>query len=55
MRDELRALGLSFSETREFATSDELYTKWEQKSSSLKMYEAGIIYRKSATVNWCPS
>ena len=28
MRDELKALGLSFSQTREFATSDELYTKW---------------------------
>ena len=53
MRDELRALGLSFSETREFATSDELYTKWEQEFI-IKMYEAGIIYRKSATVNWCP-
>lgn len=53
MRDELKALGLSFSQTREFATSDELYTKWEQKFI-IKMYEAGIIYRKSATVNWCP-
>uniref|UniRef100_UPI004047FFD4 leucine--tRNA ligase n=1 Tax=Aliarcobacter sp. TaxID=2321116 RepID=UPI004047FFD4 len=53
MRDELKALGLSFSETREFATSDELYTKWEQEFI-IKMYEAGIIYRKSATVNWCP-
>ena len=53
MRDELKALGLSFSETSEFATSDELYTKWEQEFI-IKMYEAGIIYRKSATVNWCP-
>lgn len=53
MRDELKALGLSFSQTREFATSDELYTKWEQEFI-IKMYEAGIIYRKSATVNWCP-
>ena len=53
MREELRSLGLSFSETREFATSDELYTKWEQEFI-IKMYEAGIIYRKSATVNWCP-
>ena len=52
MRDELKALGLSFSETREFATSDELYTKWEQEFI-IKMYEAGIIYRKSSVVNWC--
>ena len=46
MRDELSALGLSFSETREFATSDELYTKWEQEFI-IKMYEAGLLYRKS--------
>lgn len=53
MRDELKSLGLSFSKNREFATSDELYTKWEQEFI-IKMYEDGIIYRKSATVNWCP-
>ncbi|MFW0694852.1 leucine--tRNA ligase [Aliarcobacter butzleri] len=53
MRDELKSLGLSFSKNREFATSDELYTKWEQEFI-IKMYEAGIIYRKSAIVNWCP-
>jgi leucyl-tRNA synthetase len=52
MRDELKALGLSFSQTREFATSDELYTKWEQEFI-IKMYESGIIYRKSSVVNWC--
>lgn len=52
MKDELSALGLSFSETREFATSDELYTKWEQEFI-IKMYEAGLLYRKSTTVNWC--
>ncbi|MDY0051489.1 MAG: leucine--tRNA ligase [Aliarcobacter sp.] len=53
MRDELKALGLSFSETREFATSDELYTKWEQEFI-IKMYEEKLLYRKSTTVNWCP-
>lgn len=52
MRDELKALGLSFSENREFATSDELYTKWEQEFI-IKMYEQGLLYRKSTTVNWC--
>ncbi|PHO10603.1 leucine--tRNA ligase [Malaciobacter canalis] len=52
MRNELRALGLSFSENQEFATSDELYTKWEQEFI-IKMYEAGLLYRKSTTVNWC--
>ena len=52
MRKELEGLGLSFSKTREFATSDELYTKWEQEFI-IKMYEAGILYQKSTTVNWC--
>ncbi|MBI3874113.1 MAG: leucine--tRNA ligase [Arcobacter sp.] len=52
MRSELTALGLSFSKTREFATSDELYTKWEQEFI-IKMYETGLMYRKSTTVNWC--
>ena len=52
MRDELHSLGLSFSKTREFATSDELYTKWEQEFI-IKMYEEGLLYKKSTTVNWC--
>ena len=54
MRDELKALGLSFSKTREFATCDPLYTKWEQEFI-IKMYESGLLYRKSNTVNWCES
>jgi len=54
MREELRALGLSFSQTREFATCDELYTKWEQEFI-IKMFESGLLYRESTTVNWCAS
>jgi len=52
MRKELSALGLSFSETREFATCDELYTKWEQ-AFIIKMFEEKLLYRESTTVNWC--
>ncbi len=52
MNKELSSLGLSFSNTREFATSDELYTKWEQEFI-IKMYENELLYRKSTTVNWC--
>lgn len=52
MREELKSLGLSFSKNREFATSDELYTKWEQEFI-IKMYEKGLLYRQSTTVNWC--
>ena len=52
MRGELETLGLSFSKKREFATSDPLYTKFEQEFF-IKMYEKGLVYRKSAVVNWC--
>ena len=52
MRKELSALGLSFSKTREFATCDELYTRWEQEFV-IKMFEEGLLYRESTTVNWC--
>jgi len=52
MRKELNTLGLSFSKTREFATCDVLYTKWEQEFI-IKMFEEGLLYRESTTVNWC--
>jgi len=54
MRNELQYLGLSFSKNREFATSDELYTKFEQEFI-IKMYEEGLLYQKSQSVNWCES
>ncbi|WP_457606366.1 leucine--tRNA ligase [Nitratifractor sp.] len=52
MRRELTALGLSFSREREFATCDPLYTRWEQEFI-IRMFEAGLMYRESTTVNWC--
>lgn len=52
MIKELDGLGLSFSKKRMLATSDPLYTKWEQEFF-IKMYESGLIYRKNAIVNWC--
>ena len=52
MRKELNALGLSFSKTREFATCDPLYTKWEQEFI-IKMFAEGLLFRESTTVNWC--
>ncbi len=54
MKKELDALGLSFSKKREFATSDEIYTKFEQEYI-IKMYNNGLLYRKSNSVNWCES
>ena len=54
MKKELQSLGLSFSKEREFATSDPLYTKFEQEFI-IKMYEDGLLYEKSQSVNWCES
>ncbi len=53
MRKELSSLGLSFSKEREFATSDPLYTKFEQ-GFIIDMFNKGLLYRKKASLNWCP-
>ena len=53
MRHELATLGLSFSKEREFATSDELYTKFEQ-GFIIDMFDQGLLYRKKGLLNWCP-
>ena len=52
MTKELFELGFSFSQNRMLATSDPIYTKWEQEFF-IKMFEKGLVYRKSAIVNWC--
>ncbi len=52
MQKEFDSLGLSFSKSREFATCDELYTKNDQEII-IKMYEAGLLYRKDSILNWC--
>ena len=53
MRAELARLGLSFSKKREFATSDELYTKFEQ-GFIIDMFNKGLMYSKKGLLNWCP-
>ena len=54
MRDEqLKKLGTSYDWDREVTTSDPSYYRWTQWLI-LKLYEAGLVYRKSAPVNWCP-
>ena len=53
MRRELASLGLSFSKEREFATSDPLYTKFEQ-GFIVDLFEKGLLYRKKSYLNWCP-
>lgn len=45
MTKELFRLGFSFSKNRILATSDPIYTKFEQEFF-IKMFEKGLIYRK---------
>jgi len=52
MRNELSSLGLSFSAKREFAASDPLYTKHEQRIF-IEMFTKGLVYQKNAVLNWC--
>tara|TARA_R110002110_G_scaffold415800_1_gene656254 strand:- start:5803 stop:8274 length:2472 start_codon:yes stop_codon:yes gene_type:complete len=53
MRTQLKSLGLSFDWSKELATCDPDYYRWEQWLF-LKMYEKGLIYKKSSIVNWDP-
>ena len=53
MKNEFKTLGFSFSKERELATSDELYTKFEQ-GFIIDMFEKGLLYRKKGLLNWCP-
>jgi len=53
MKKQLQAMGFAIDWSREFATCDPAYYRWNQWFF-LKMLEAGIAYRKSGTVNWDP-
>ncbi len=52
MKNQLKRLGFSYDWTRELATCDPSYYKWEQLFF-IKMFEKGLAYRKKAYVNWC--
>lgn len=54
MRNQLRQLGLSYDWDREIATCNPKYYKWEQQIF-LEMYQKGLVYQKTTTVNWCES
>jgi leucyl-tRNA synthetase len=54
MREQLKVLGISYDWNREFATCTPEYYRWNQWFF-IKMWERGLIFRKSANVNWCPS
>ncbi|MDP2262959.1 MAG: leucine--tRNA ligase, partial [Hydrogenophaga sp.] len=53
MKQQMQAMGLAIDWSREVATCDPTYYKWNQWLF-LKMLEKGIAYRKTQVVNWDP-
>ncbi len=54
MKRQLQRMGFSYPWSREIATCDPEYYRWNQWFF-LRMLERGLAYRKKAAVNWCPS
>jgi leucyl-tRNA synthetase len=52
--DQLKKVGFSFDWSRTIDTTDEDYYKWTQWIF-LKMFDAGLVFRDTALVNYCPS
>ncbi len=53
MRQQLQRLGFAYDWERELATCDPDYYKWEQWFFT-RLYEKGLVYKKTAVVNWDP-
>ena len=53
MKSQLKSLGFSYDWSKELRTCDSSYYKWEQLIFK-KFYDAGLVYRKKALVNWDP-
>ena len=51
--DQLRRVGFSFDWSRVVDTTEEDYYKWTQWIF-LKMFDAGLVFRDQALVNYCP-
>ncbi|HIF18861.1 MAG TPA: leucine--tRNA ligase, partial [Gammaproteobacteria bacterium] len=53
MKHQLKLLGFGYDWTRELATCDPSYYRWEQWMFT-RLYEKGLAYRDKAIVNWDP-
>uniref|UniRef100_UPI0032B2374A leucine--tRNA ligase n=1 Tax=uncultured Spongiibacter sp. TaxID=870896 RepID=UPI0032B2374A len=54
MRGQLQQLGFGYDWKREFATCKSDYYRWEQWFFT-RLYEKGMVYKKTSAVNWCPN
>ena len=53
MKAQLKSLGFGIDWSRELATCQPDYYKWEQWFFT-RLYEKGLVYKKTSAVNWCP-
>src|ERR1700738_1601483 len=53
MRRQVRLMGTSYDWTRELASCDPEYYRWNQWFF-LRLYEKGLAYKREAPVDWCP-
>lgn len=53
MKSQLKKLGFGYDWDREVTTCTPEYYRWEQWFFT-KLYEKGLVYKKTSAVNWCP-
>lgn len=54
MKNQLKLLGFGYDWDREVATCKPDYYRWEQWFFT-RLYEKGLVYKKTSAVNWCPN